>query len=133
MYPVNTLDNYQKQANDLLAKIGQLQQFQPQIPAPVSIPQIDYVKGKDGAVEYLRNMPAGGRKILMDQDEAKFYVVSKDANGNPAPIAFASFVLETEQEPKAPEYVTKADFEEFKKDLKQMLQGAHNEPGNEHV
>lgn len=133
MYPgQNTFDNYQKQANDLLAKIGQLQQYQPHMPAPVAVPQIDYVNGMDGAKEYLRNMPAGGKKILMDQDEPKFFVVSKDANGTPAPIAFARFVLETEQEPEAPDYVTKQDFEAFKKELKQML-GAKNESDHEHV
>ena len=120
MYP-SSLETYQKQANDLLAKIGQLQQYQPHIPAPVPVPQIDYVNGMDGAVEYLRNMPAGGKKILMDQNEAKFYVLSKDANGTPAPIAFANFVLETEQKPETPDYVTKADFDDFRADLMEML------------
>ena len=121
MFPQNSLDNYQRQANELLSKIGQLQQYQP-IP-PVPVPQIDYVNGIDGAKEYLRNMPAGGKKILMDQEEAKFFVVSKDANGTPAPIAFASFVLETEHEPISPEYVTKADFDAAMAELKEMLKG----------
>ena len=125
MYPgVNTsLDNYQKQASDLLAKIGQMQQYPP-MPAPVMIPQIDYVNGIDGAKEYLKNMPAGGKKVLMDREEAKFYVVSKDANGIADPVAFASFVLETEQIQGAPDYVTKQDLEAFKDELRQMLKGA---------
>lgn len=124
MYPGvnNSLESYQKQANDLLTKIGQLQQY-PAMPAPVMIPQIDYVNGIDGAREYLKNMPAGGKKVLMDREEAKFYVVSKDANGIADPIAFASFVLETEQQQGTPDYVTKQDLEAFKNELRQMLKG----------
>ena len=130
MYPPNNFETYQKQANDLAAQINQLQKLQqtsypgsltPFVPSPP--PHIDYVQGIDGAKEYLKNMPANGQAVLMDKDEAKFYVVSKDANGNAAPVAFAHFTLETEQTPEVPEYVTKRDFETFKAELKTMLKG----------
>ena len=62
----------------------------------------------------------------MDEDEAKFYVVSKDANGTPAQIAFAYFSLEFEERPKEPSYVTKQDFDDFKTELLDML----NKRGN---
>ena len=123
MFPNNNLDSYQRQANDILAKIGQLQQYQPPIPNPAIVPRIDYVKGMDGAKEFLSTMPAGGNKVLMDQDEAIFYVVSKDANGVPAPVMFARFELETEKKPEAPVYVTKADFDNAMNELKAMLKG----------
>ena len=130
MYSPVNFETYQKQANDLAAQINQLQKlqqtgypgsltpFQPQIP-----PHIDYVQGMDGAKEYLKNMPANGQAVLMDKDDAVFYVVSKDANSNAAPIAFARFTLETEQAPEMPEHVTKRDFETFKAELKTMLKG----------
>lgn len=130
MYPQPNLESYQRQANDLLAKIGQLQQYQQQFPVqqiPVAPPHIDYVKGLDGAKEFLNKMPANGNMILMDHDEAVFYVVSKDANGDAAPIAFAHFTLETEKPPEKPEYVTKKDFEKFRDELKDMLQKGNKE------
>ena len=121
MYPSLNLEQYQRQASDLAAKIGQLQQYQqiPQMPMP--IPRIDYVHGIDGAREFLNNMPAGGKAVLMDEDEAKFYVVSKDANGTPAQIAFAYFTLEFEEKAQAPMFATKQDFEDFKTEMLEIL------------
>lgn len=124
MYPQPNLDAYQRQASDLVAKIGQLQQLQQQTPTfapPPVIPKIQYVRGLAGAKEFQTKMPACGDAVLMDMDDAVFYVVSKDANGNPAPIAFAHFTLETEQTPKDPEYVTKEDLETFKAELKALF------------
>lgn len=123
-----TPTQYNQQANDIAAKINQLQQMQfpMQMPSPPPIPpQIDYVKGIEGAREFLRNMPASGKKILMDQDDAIFYVVSKDANGTPAPIMFSRFELQTEQEPEQPMYVTKSDFDKAIDEIKKMLKGGN--------
>ena len=57
----------------------------------------------------------------MDEDEAKFYVVSKDANGTPARIAFANFTLEFEETPKTPMFVTKQDFDDFRAEMLEIL------------
>ena len=129
--PINdfNLQPYQKQASELVEKINTLQQYKTAYPAfgqPVVAPHIDYVHGLDGARAFLNNMPAGGKAVLMDEDEAKFYVVSKDANGTPAQIAFAHFSLEFEEQEKAPSYVTKQDFDDFKAELLDML----NKRGN---
>ena len=121
MYQPLNLDQYQRQANDLVAKIGQLQQFQQMPQLPVVVPRIDYVHGLDGAKEFLNKMPAGGKAVLMDEDEAKFYVVSKDANGTPAQIAFANFALEFEEKNQAPMFATKQDFEDFKAEMIELL------------
>ena len=119
MFPVpNNLESYQRQANDLAAQIGKLQQYQPALtPVP---PQIDYVNGLEGAKTYLREMPANGQKVLMDRGDDKFFVVSKDANGVAAPVMIGHFTIEQEQ-PQEPAYATKADFEAFKTELKQLL------------
>ena len=128
VYTQQSLEAYQKQASDLVTKLGQLQQMQQQTPQvqplqmPVIPPAIQYVRGMDGAREYLNKMPPNGNTVLMDRDEALFYVVSKDANGNPAPIAFARFELETEQQKPEPEYVTKQDFEALKTEILTALQ-----------
>ena len=126
MYPQPDLSQYQRQANDLVAKIANLQQMQNaqplQSPAYVPAPeQIHYVKGMDGAKEYLAKMAANSNAVLMDYDEAKFYVVSKDANGNPAPVSFANFQLEFEKPPEEPAYVTKQDFDDFKEELRALI------------
>lgn len=115
---------YQRQANDLVDRINRLQQYgtlmSPYTP-PAVAPHIDYVHGMDGAKKFLENMPAGGKAILMDEDEAKFYVVSKDANGTPAQIAFARFTLEFEQKPAEPMFVTKQDFDDFRTEMLEIL------------
>ena len=116
---------YQRQANELVDRINRLQQYggmlQHPYNPPAIAPHIDYVHGLDGAREFLNNMPAGGKAILMDEDEAKFYVVSKDANGTPAQIAFANFTLEFEETQKAPMFVTKQDFDDFRAEMLEIL------------
>lgn len=124
--PSTTGTVYQKQLDDLIAKSRELQERFP-MPVlqpythPVIAPHIDYVHGIDGAKRFLENMPAGGKAVLMDEDEAKFYVVSKDANGTPAQIAFANFTLEFEEEPKEPMFVTKQDFDDFRTEMLEIL------------
>jgi len=127
--PINNIEPYQRQAHELVDKINRLQQYQTIVPSysqPVIAPHIDYVHGLDGARAFLNNMPAGGKAVLMDEDEAKFYVVSKDANGTPAQIAFAHFSLEFEEQPKEPSYVTKQDFDDLRAEILDML----NKRGN---
>ena len=122
MYQLNNFDSYQRQANDLVAKFNQLQQLQQPFALPQPVPQIDYVNGFDGAREYLKGMPANGKKILMDQDQAIFYVVSKDANGIAAPIVYSTFELQAEPK-NEPDYVTKQDLEKLKEELKELVSG----------
>ena len=123
MYVATNLENYQKQANDLVSKIGQLQALQtatvPSLPAPPL--HIDYVQGIEGAREFQNKMPPSSSAVIMDKDDATFYVVSKDANGSAAPIAFAHFELQTEAAKAEPQYITKQDFDDFRAELMDML------------
>ena len=126
-YPQTNLESYQKQANDLVAQIGRLQQYQPPpVQPPTFVPSIQYVNGIDGAKAYQREMPANGKAILMDSNQDVFFVVSKDANGTAAPITIGRFTLEQEQQPEVPQYITKKDFDEFRDELMEML----NRKGN---
>ena len=120
MYYPTTTEAIQKQAHEIIDKINRMPQYGQLMPSytpPVITPHIDYVHGIDGAKRFLENMPAGGKAVLMDEDEAKFYVVSKDANGTPAQIAFANFTLEFEEKQIEPMFVTKQDFDDFKTEL----------------
>lgn len=124
MYTPTNLEAYQRQANDLVSKIGQLQQLQQNAPLPVMPApplHIDYVQGIEGAREFQNKMPPSSSAVIMDKDEATFYVVSKDANGTAAPIAFAHFELQTESAPTVPQYLTKQDFDDFRAELMEML------------
>ena len=126
-YPQTNLESYQKQASDLVAQIGRLQQYQaPPVQPPVLVPSIQYVNGMDGAKAYQREMPANGKAILMDSNEDVFFVVAKDANGVTAPITIGHFTLEQEKEPEVPQYITKKDFDDFRDELMEML----NRKGN---
>ena len=121
--PNQNLETYQRQAKDLESKFWQLQQLQstPVQSLPTPPLHIDYVQGIDGAREFQSKMPPSSSAVIMDKDEAVFYVVSKDANGSPAPIAFAHFELQTDAVPAAPQYITKQDFDDFRAELMDML------------
>ena len=125
MYTPTNLEAYQRQANDLVSKIGQLQQLQQSQPMQTMLPapplHIDYVQGIEGAREFQAKMAPSSSAVVMDKDDAVFYVVSKDANGTPSPIAYASFELHTESVPAAPEYITKQDFDDFRTELMEIL------------
>lgn len=95
-------------------------------PAPaMQSPQIQHVAGLEGAKAYQRELPASSSVILMDSNEDKFYMVSKDANGNMNPVVVGKFTLEQEENNNM--YVTKQDFNELKAEIMQLLKGAKDE------
>lgn len=89
------------------------------------IPQtqnIQYVNGRQSAESY--QMPSNSSVILMDSNQARFYLKQTDASGL-ATVKSYDF-KETEIE-KPKEYVTKEEFEAFKAKMK----GGRNEPVND--
>ena len=84
--------------------------------------EIQYVNGRPGADAF--QMLPNKKAILMDANDARFYIKQTDANGQ-ATIKSFDF-KETEQE-KPVEYVTKAEFEEYKARMK----GGRHESNNE--
>ena len=89
----------------------QMPQIAPQVQPETE--EIKYVSGKQGAESF--QMLPNKKAILMDANEARFYIKQTDANGQ-ATIKSFDF-KETEQE-KPKEYVTKEEFEKFKATLK---------------
>lgn len=86
---------------------------QPLLPIQQDMEDIKYVSGKSGAEAF--NMLPNKKAILMDANLPRFYMKQTDANGQ-ATIRTYDF-KEAEAE-KPTEYVTKAEFESFKADIK---------------
>lgn len=89
-----------------------------------SAQNIQYVNGKQSAESY--QLPPNSSVILMDSNLARFYMKKTDASGL-ATIKAYDFKESEEDKPK--EYVTKAEFESFKKNLKGT--GVKNESSND--
>ena len=80
---------------------------------PVAQQNIQYVNDRASVDSY--QLPANSSVILMDSNMSRFYLKQTDASGV-ATIKSYDF-KETEAE-KPTEYVTKAEFEKFKQNLK---------------
>lgn len=78
-----------------------------------------YVQGEAGAKGY--PVANGYTMLLMDSEEPKFFIKQTDQMGMPTMKAYR-FEEIVEPEPEKIEYITKADFEEFKKEIKDILQ-----------
>ena len=84
---------------------------------------IQYVNGKQSADSY--PMSPNSSVILMDSNLPRFYLKQTDASGM---ATVKSYDFKETEEEKPVEYVTKAEFEKFKTNLK----GARNhEPAND--
>ena len=100
---------------------GQQVPIMPQVPAQQD-QDIQYVNGKSGAEEY--QMFPNKKAILMDANEARFYIKQTDANGQ---ATIKSFDFKESETEKPKEYVTKQEFESFKASIK----GGRHEYNNE--
>lgn len=122
------MDAYgQNQLSTLQAQIQQIQNLmnQPrtnQAPAvqPQQITTIPFVDGLEGARQYLKTLGSNSSAAVFDKEEAVFYTLSVDANGNPGPIKIGRFTLEDAPEPGS-DTITKADFEGFKAEIRAAL------------
>ena len=101
----------------------------PQIPTPAQAPQqqahsgLIWVQGETGAKGYL--VAPNNTVLLMDSEANQFYLKSTDGSGMPLPLrVFKYEEVKANQVPQAApeshtvEYVTKAEFDEFKTTLK---------------
>ena len=96
----------------------------PTIPSvfPQQTTQIQYVNDRQSAEAY--QMSPNSSVILMDSNLPRFYMKQTDASGMFTLKAYDFKEVEAE---KPPEYVTKAEFEKFKANLK----GARHESTND--
>ena len=124
MLPFPATDNFQQQLNDLQRSYNQLGKA---FPSPLPQPrQLQHVSGVEGAKKHARDeMNSGDTDVVFDDDEDMFYVVSKSQDGLVQPLILGRFTLE--KEPPKPEYATKQDFEELKKEILSLLKKEDNE------
>lgn len=76
---------------------------------PKAANPFDYVAGLDGAKAFLGKMLASTKHIVWDDEKPVFYILQKDANGNPARIQICPFTVELEPTMEE-KYVSREDF-----------------------
>lgn len=107
--------------NPYQLQMPQLQMPQLQVPQAVQPQQqIQYVNGRESANAY--QIGPNSSVLLMDSNEAKFYIKTSDASGF-CTVKTYTFQEEVENTENS-QYVTKSEFEEFKQ---QLLKGVSNE------
>ena len=78
------------------------------------------VDGLNGARQYLDTLGPNSSSAVFDKEEALFFLLSVDANGNKAPVKIGRFVLEDAPEPGS-DNITKADLEAFRAEIRGMI------------
>ena len=123
------MDFGQQQFNNLQTSLQQLQQLMnrpaPGLPQPQQAPQkvictVPMVDGLSGARQYLDTLGPNSSCAVFDKEDALFFLLSVDANGNHAPVKIGRFALEDAPEPGS-DSITKADLEAFRAEIRGMI------------
>jgi hypothetical protein len=119
-YRTGQLDNLQQKLQQLQALMQQ-----PSTPVPQAQPQkvistVPIVDGLAGARQYLETLGPSCSAAVFDKEEAAFFLLSVDANGNKAPVKIGRFTLEDAPEPGS-DNITKADLEAFRAEIRGMI------------
>lgn len=106
-------DPYQQTLQDQIGQLSKLLGSQATVPQEQQTVKtanpFDYVAGLEGARAFLQKMLANTKHIVWDNEKPIFYILQKDANGNPARIQICPFTVE--MEPTMEDmYVSKKDF-----------------------
>ena len=115
-----TLQDQIGQLSKLLGAQGAAPAFKPDAPASQAANPFDCVDGLEGARAFLSKMLASTRHIVWDSQKSVFYVLQKDANGNPARIQICPFTVELEPTMEE-KYVTREDFNALVQKLDQLI------------
>ena len=119
------LDNYTQTLQDQIGQLGKLLGVQSGNPVLSEAPaqsanRFDCVDGLEGARSFLQKMLSSSKHIVWDNTRDVFYVLQKDANGNPSRIQICPFTVELE--PTMEDlYVTKDDFNALAAKIDQLL------------
>jgi len=130
------MDAYTQTLQDQIGQLSKLLGAQPAAqqtplqPTAQAANQYDLVTGLDGAKAYMSKMLSGSRHIVWDNEQPVFYVLQKDANGNPQRVQICHFTVE--MEPTMEEkYVTRDDFNSLVSKLDKLLQEKETKPVKE--
>lgn len=117
---MDSLANLQAQIQQIQQLMQQPRPSQPAAPQKTST-TIPFVDGLEGARTFLKSMGPNSSAAVFDKEEAVFYTLSVDANGNAAPIKIGRFTVEDAPSPGT-DVITKADFEGFKAEIRGILE-----------
>lgn len=98
------------------------------LPAQPAANQYDYVAGIEGARAYQQKLLAGAKHIVWDNEAPVFYILQKDANGNPGRIMIGTFELAPEPSMEE-KYVSREDFNALVAKLDQLINKEVNTDG----
>ena len=118
------IDSYTQTLQDQIGQLGKLLGVQPtasSVPATPSFGnQYDLVTGLEGAKAFQQKLLSGAKHIVWDNEKPVFYVLQKDANGNPQRIQICTFTIELEPTMEE-KYVSREDFNVLVAKLDQLL------------
>lgn len=122
LLPQQNYDSFQQQLNDLQRSYTQLgKTFPQQLPQQGAKREVHYEDGLEEAKKWSKeNLRPGDAENIFDRNENLFYCFSRREDGAFNPVILGRFTLE--QEPPKPEYATKQDFEQLRKELVELLQ-----------
>lgn len=116
-------DNYTQTLQDQIGQLGKLLGVQNAAVLPEATPaanRYDCVDGLEGARAFQQKMLASTKHIVWDNQRDVFYVLQKDANGNPQRIQICAYTVE--MEPTMEEkYVSRDDFNALVSKLDALL------------
>ena len=121
------IDSYTQTLQDQIGQLSKLlgSQAAATKETPAANP-FDCVDGIEGARAFLGKMLASTKHIVWDSQKPVFYVLQKDANGNPARIQICPFTVE--YEPTMEEkYVTREDFNALVTKLDRLIKKEEND------
>lgn len=113
--------SYTQTLQDQIGQLGKLLGVQASgLPETKPANAFDYVAGIEGARAFMQKMLANTKHIVWDSEKPVFYILQKDANGNPARIQICPFTVE--MEPTMEEkYVSREDFNALAARIEQLL------------
>lgn len=118
------LDSYTQTLQDQIGQLSKLLGVQAGAPAETPASKganpFDYVAGIDGARAFQQKMLANTKHIVWDSEQPVFYILQKDANGNPARIQICAFTVELEPTMEE-KYVSREDFNALSAKIDQLL------------
>ena len=101
--------------------------------APQGQQSLVWVQGEAGAKSYL--VAPGANVVLMDSEGDRFYLKQADANGMPLPLRTFEYKEIVANAPQVPtqEYISRAEFEEFKASMSKPAKGKKEEHNEQSV
>ena len=114
-------NSYTQSLQDQLGNLNKLLGGQATLQdVPQAVSRFDCVDGIEGARAFLSKMLSSTKHIVWDSGRDAFYVLQKDANGNPGRIQICEYSVQFEPTMEE-KYVSRDDFNALVSKLDQLL------------